>query len=143
MGIPSAGDQRGQVDTVGYASTANQIEAGVGSLGEGPEPEKLGPPPPAGVLAAVAPHDDYLYAGRVYRRVLPLVTARTVVVVGVFHRYLATGSGDRLVFDPYATWRTPDGPVPVSELRGRLVAALPPEDIFRDAPPTTRALGGG
>ncbi|HEX5042992.1 MAG TPA: AmmeMemoRadiSam system protein B [Candidatus Polarisedimenticolaceae bacterium] len=133
MGIPSRADQRGQLDAVGFASTAEQMKLVWDLSAEGPDPEKLGPLPPPGVLAAVSPHDDYLYAGRVYRRVLPLVTARTVVVVGVFHRYRTYRVRDRLVFDPYPTWRTPDGPVRVSELRETLLERLPEGDVLRDA----------
>ena len=133
MGIASQGTQRGQLDAVGFASTAEQMKLVWDLSGAGPAPEKLGPLPAPGVLGAVSPHDDYLYAGRVYREVLPLVTARTVVVVGVFHRYRKYRVRDRLVFDPYATWRTPDGPVPVSDLREALLAAMPSADVLQDA----------
>ncbi len=133
MGIASRTGERGQLDAVGFASTAEQMKLTWDLSGQGPEPETLGPLPPPGVLGAVSPHDDYLYAGRVYRRVLPLVTAKTVVVVGVFHRYRKYRVRDRLVFDPYPTWRTPDGPVPVAELRETLLAALPEGDVLQDA----------
>jgi predicted class III extradiol MEMO1 family dioxygenase len=65
--------------------------------------------------------------------VLPLVQARTVVVVGVFHRYRRFGIRSRLVFDPYRAWRTPDGPVPVSALREEVLARLSPADWLQDA----------
>jgi AmmeMemoRadiSam system protein B len=39
---------------------------------------------------------------------------------------------DRIVFDPYEAWRTPDGPVPISALREDLVSAMG-EDALRDA----------
>jgi AmmeMemoRadiSam system protein B len=133
MGITSQDTLRGQLDAVGFASNAEQMKRTWDLSGQGPEPETLGPVPPPGVLGAVSPHDDYLYAGRVYRRVLPLVTARTVVVVGVFHRYRKYRVRDRLVFDPYPAWRTPDGPVPVSGLREALLAAMPPGDVLQDA----------
>ena len=51
----------------------------------------------------------------------------------IFHRYRKYRVRDRLVFDPYATWRTPDGSVPVSDLRQALLAALPSEDVLQDA----------
>src|SRR5262245_41849149 len=136
MGIPSEGDTRGQKDAVGYASKAEQM-ARVWELSAAPpESESLGPAdeaPRPGVMAVLSPHDDYLYAGRVYRRVLPLVTARTVVVVGVFHRYRRHRIRDRIVFDPYDAWRTPDGPASVSELRDEISAAMPERDVVRDA----------
>jgi AmmeMemoRadiSam system protein B len=134
MGIPSIGtDLRGQRDTTGYASRAEQMSRLVELSAAPPEPETFDPLPAPGVAAVICPHDDYLYAGRVYRRVLPLVTAKTVLLVGVFHRYRAFGEHDRLVFDPYRAWRTPDGDVKVSDLRERLLAALPREDFIQDA----------
>jgi AmmeMemoRadiSam system protein B len=84
------------------------------------------------VAGIICPHDDFSFAGRVYRRVIPLVTARTVLLVGVFHRYARFGEHDRLVFDPYARWTAPDGEVPVSSLRNALLARLPREDWTQD-----------
>jgi AmmeMemoRadiSam system protein B len=134
MNIPSRSlDLRGQRDSVGFASTAEQM-AKVWELSTSPpSPDSLGAAPAPGVAAVICPHDDYLYAGRVYRKVLPLVTAKTVVLVGVFHRYRRFGEHDRLVFDRYRAWRTPDGPVPVSRLRDDLLGALSPEDFVQDA----------
>jgi MEMO1 family protein len=134
MSIPSVSlDLRGQRDSVGFASTAAQM-AGVWELSAAPPaPDSLGPLPPPGVVGAICPHDDYLYAGRVYRRVLPLVTARTVVLVGVFHKYRRFGEHDRLVFDKYRAWRAPDGPVRVSGLREDILAHLLPADFVQSA----------
>lgn len=125
MGIVSTGDVRGQRDTVGFASTAAQMAAAWEGAGPLLPEERLGPPPAPGVPGAVCPHDDYLYAGRIYKAVLPLVTARTVVLVGVFHRCRRFGTRDVLVLDDYRAWRTPDGEVGVSPLRDELRAALP------------------
>jgi MEMO1 family protein len=133
MAIPSTDDVRGQRDATGYASTAAQM-ARVWELSAAPPPpESLGPAPPPGVAGVICPHDDYLYAGRVDRTMLPLVTARTVVIVGVFHRYRLFAAHDTLVFAPYRAWRAPDGEIPVSPLRGELLAALPPGGAVQDA----------
>jgi len=132
MGIASTDALRGQRDAIGFSSTAEQMRKTWDLSAEGPAPYKLGPAPPAGVLGALSPHDDYLYAGRVYRAVLPLVTAKTVIVIGVFHQYRKYRVRDRIVFDTYPAWRTPDGPVPVSSLREDFVAAMK-EDAIRDA----------
>jgi AmmeMemoRadiSam system protein B len=98
-----------------------------------PAPDSLGAPPAPGVAAVICPHDDYLYAGRVYRRIVPLVTAHTVVVIGVFHRWRRFDARDLLVFDSYRAWRAPDGEIPVSSLRDDLVARLPASAFVRDA----------
>ena len=129
MGIPSAGDLRGQQDVVGFASRADQMAKVWEWSGAPPAPERLGPKPPAGVAGAICPHDDYLYAGRVYRELIPLVKARTVVLVGVFHRYRRYNVRGVMVFDPYRAWRSPDGELKVSALRDEVVAALPRDEV--------------
>ena len=133
MGIPSTDTVRGQKDTVGFASRADQMAKVWDWSAQPPFPEALGPLPAPGVLGVICPHDDYLYAGRVYRRILPLVTAHTVVLVGVFHGYRRFGARNALVFDPYRAWRAPDGAIPVSGLRDELLAQLPASDVIRDA----------
>ncbi len=133
MAIPSTETVRGQLDGVGYARTAEQM-AEVWELSERPPaPESFGPRPAPGLAGAICPHDDYLYAGRVYRQIVPLVTARTVVLVGVFHRYRRFGARDVLVFDPYRAWRSPDGEIPVSPLRQAVLSRLGPGDAIVDA----------
>lgn len=133
MGIPSRGDVRGQQDAVGFASKAEQMARTWELSATPPAPEKLGDAPAPGVAGVICPHDDYLYAARVYRRVLPLVTARTVVLVGVFHRWRRFDAHDVLVFDPYRAWRTPDGEALVSPLRDEVLARLPKGDAVQDA----------
>jgi len=131
MGIPSAEGLRGQQDVVGFASTPDQMSRVWEVSAAPPAPESLGPMPSGPVIAAICPHDDYLYAGRVYRRVLPLVTAKTVVLVGVFHKYRRFGAHDVLVFDDYKAWRTPDGEVAISDIRERVLELLPEETFVR------------
>ncbi len=134
MDIPSVSlDLRGQRDSVGFASGAAQMAKVWELAALPPAPDSLGPLPTPGVVGVLCPHDDYLYAGRVYRRILPLVTARTVVLIGVFHQYRSFGVHDRLVFDRYRAWRTPDGPVRVSGLREDVIAHLLPDDFVQSA----------
>lgn len=134
MGIPSQGlDLRGQQDKVGFASTAEQM-AKVWELSAAPPAsERLGVVPAGGVVGVISPHDDYIFTGRVYRQVLPLVTAKTVILVGVFHKYRRFAMHDVLVFDPYRAWRTPDGEVAVSSARDEILARLPKADFVKDA----------
>ncbi|HEX7596912.1 MAG TPA: hypothetical protein VF518_01790, partial [Polyangia bacterium] len=111
MGIPSTDEIRGQQDAIGFASRADQMAQVWEWSARPPLPEALGPKPAPGVLGVICPHDDYLFAGRVYHQVLPLVTARTIVLVGVFHKYRRFGARNVLVFDPYRAWRSPDGEI--------------------------------
>ncbi len=139
MGIPSSGSQRGQVDAIGFASTKAQMDAVFKAAGAPPPPELCGSAPPEGeanaaVAGVICPHDDYVYAGRVYRVVTPLVTAPLVIVVGVFHHYRQFDCRGLLVFEDYSTWRSPDGPISVSPLRNVLLEKLPSADyIVSDA----------
>ena len=133
MAVPSGGGVRGRIDSTGYALTAAQM-AKVWELSAAPPaPDSLGPAPPPGVAAVICPHDDFSFAGRVYRRVLPLITARTVILFGVFHGYWRINERNRLVFDPYRAWTAPDGMVPVSSLRKALLARLPRADWTQDS----------
>lgn len=97
-----------------------------------PAPEAFAPMPEAGVAGLLCPHDDYVYAGRMYRRLVPLVRAKTVLLVGVFHQYRRFGAKDALVFDSYRAWRSPDGEIRVSSLREDLLARMPASDILRN-----------
>jgi len=126
MAIPSSDRERGQQDGKGYATTAAAMAEVWEKAASGPEPDRLGSAPDGPILGVLCPHDDYVYAARVYRRVLPLVSrAKTVVLVGVFHGARRFGTKDVLVFEDYATWRTPDGPLAISPLREALRANLP------------------
>lgn len=132
MGIPSQGQLRGQQDAVGFASTAAQMAEVWRMAEQGPAPETFGQSLSTSAIGAIMPHDDYLYAGRVYRRMAPLIRARTVVLVGVFHKYRRFGVRDHLVFEDYRAWRSPDGDIQVSALRDTLLASLGPEDATRN-----------
>jgi AmmeMemoRadiSam system protein B len=133
MVVPSHGDVRGRIDSTGYALRASQMARVWELSASPPAPDSFAPSPAPGVAAVICPHDDFAFAGRVYRRVLPLVTARTVILFGVFHGYRRFGEHDRMVFDPYRAWTAPDGEVPVSPLREALLARLPREDWTQDA----------
>src|SRR5213078_523822 len=108
MGIPSQDRAlRGQRDTVGYASRAAQMDSVWRLSALPPAPESLGTAPAAGVVAVIAPHDDYLYAGRVYPRVLPMVRFRSRV----------SGTRSRAGSPPGTSSRTP--PVTTPSIRSR------------------------
>ena len=132
MGAPSTAEVRGQRDTVGYATDPRAMAQVWELSAHGPAPEAFGEKVAPGVIGVIGPHDDYVYAARVYRDVFPLVTAKTVVVVGVFHRYRKFEARDRLVFDSYRAWSAPDGEIPVSALRDEIISALPRDMAVRD-----------
>ena len=133
MGIRSSDEVRGQRDAIGYAAKADAMAKVWELSAQGPMPESLGAELQPGVLGVIGPHDDYVYAARTYRRIFPLVTAKTVVIIGVFHRYCRFEARDQLVFDPYRAWSSPEGDITVSPLRDELAAALPAGMAVKDA----------
>jgi AmmeMemoRadiSam system protein B len=137
-GIPPAGDRRGQMDIVGFASTARQMDAVLSQCDSLAAPrlaalrQSLGWPAETAIAAGVCPHDDYYYAGRLYSLLLPHVRARTVIVFGVFHKARLFDCRDRLVFDSYTEWHGPYGPVKVSPIREEILKGLSREDFVVD-----------
>lgn len=135
LGGTAFGTERGLVDTVGIASTAVQMDsvlaqcARLAAAGSAQADESYGSPAPSPLIAAICPHDDYYYAGRLYELTLPRIRAKRVIVFGVFHKAAAFGARDQLVFDAFTTWRGPYGPVRVSPLREEILRLLPPEDF--------------
>ena len=133
MVVPSRPGVRGRIDSLAYALHASQMAKVWERSALPPGPDSLGPAPRSGVVAVICPHDDFSLAGRVYRRVLPLLSAKTIVLFGVFHGYWRFGEHDRMVFDSYREWTAPDGPVAVSPLREALLARLPRADWTQDS----------
>ena len=74
---------------------------------------------------AIAPHDDYAYAGLMYPLVLRNVTASVVIIFGVAHKARQLGLEDQLVFDSFTHWAGPYGDIAVAALRDRLTARCP------------------
>jgi len=81
-------------------------------------------------IAGISPHDDYLYAGRVYYPLFKNITAREVVIFGVTHSTPRKKIGDpqnKIIFDSYDYWKGPYKNVKVSKLREFLKETLDPE----------------
>ncbi len=139
MGLRSEGDLvRGQLDTTGFVVTARQADD---VLTQALQAEKTGLEsdrtrlhlaPGEGVAAVVCPHDDHLYAARVYVHATELVHAPRVIMIGVFHKALLWNLSDKLVFDRFEAWHGPWGPVRVDSLRNQLLGAMPAGDVVVD-----------
>ena len=131
--------RRGLAGPVGFAHTKRQFEAVVARI-EARDGGRI-----AGALAcrnvgpsdrwrlAIAPHDDYAYAGCLYPLALRNVAAPLVVIFGVAHKARALELEDALVFDAFTHWR---GPVPamsfarMDALARKLAQAL--DEVLRD-----------
>ncbi len=116
-------------DDVGFCTTPIQIETVV-KLAEKMEPaaRKV----PGNFFAVISPHDDHIYAGRVYIYAVPRVArAKTVVIFAVTHHRARVELKDPkgvIILDDYDRWQAPYGPVEVdTQLRDYLKAHLPGE----------------
>ncbi len=130
--VPSEGDTRSLVDTVGFAIRAEQMDL---TAGESEKAEKLrilqnrkkyGFDEHTEFIFAISPHDDYILAGRVYTHLYRYVKAKTVIVIGNAHWSEAFGIRNRLIFGNFKKWRAPYGDVAVSSVRDEIIDALPP-----------------
>jgi len=80
-----------------------------------------------GLVAAIAPHDDYLYAGRVDYPLFKILRAKEVVIFGVTHATVRKEIGDPhniLILDEFKTWPGLGGTTAISGLREYLKARL-------------------
>ena len=133
-GVPPKDGLRGLADVHGFATTAKQMDAIVPYCRKleanrlRAVDNDLGLGPAARWVAAVCPHDDYVYAGQVYVDALSHLKAQTVILFGVCHKAKQFGLRDKLVFDSYREWRGPYGPVSVSPLREEIMKRLGAED---------------
>jgi len=134
VGIKPTETERGQMDTIGFAFTAQQMDqvtSQAAALVEQLQAEKETlyiPVEGEPLVAAVCPHDDYAYAGQLYQQLIPNIDARRVVIFGVFHKARVFNAENVLVFDSFDTWRGPYGPVKVSSLREKILKRLPEAD---------------
>ena len=78
-------------------------------------------------IAGISPHDDYLYAGKIYYPLFKNIRAREVVIFGVTHSRVREKIKDPkniLIFDEYESWKGPYKNVIISGLRDFLKEKL-------------------
>jgi AmmeMemoRadiSam system protein B len=82
-----------------------------------------------GLVAAISPHDDYLYAGRVYYPLFKILRAKEVVIFGVTHGTVRNEIMDLqniLILDEFEYWPGLKKPISVSGLREHVMERLDP-----------------
>jgi len=75
---------------------------------------------PPHIVAAISPHDDYLYAARVYYPLYRALRAKEIVIFGVTHGDVRPEIGDPhniLILDDFKYWYGPKHNIPISPLR--------------------------
>jgi AmmeMemoRadiSam system protein B len=76
--------------------------------------------PSKNLVAAISPHDDYLYAASVYYPLYRLIKTKEVVIFGVTHGTVRKELGEfknKIILDNFKQWRGPYSNVDVSFLR--------------------------
>lgn len=89
--------------------------------------------PSGNLVAAISPHDDYLYAGSVYYPLYKLIRTKEVVIFGVTHGTVRKAMNDPqnvLIFEDYKFWHGPYGNVSISPLREIIKNKLKGEDYI-------------
>lgn len=79
------------------------------------------------LIGGISPHDDYLYAGRVYFPLYSLIKAKEVVIFGVTHGTVRKAMNDPqnvLILDDYKYWKGPYKDVEISPLREIIKSGL-------------------
>jgi AmmeMemoRadiSam system protein B len=103
-------------DDVGFCWNPMSMQELVNYL-EGQEKESF---KAEGLVAAISPHDDYLYAGRVYYPLFKILKAKEVVIFGVTHGVVRKEINDpqnMLILDEFKYWPGLKKPIAVSGLR--------------------------
>ena len=104
-------------DNVGFCWDAYEMDSLINYLSHNYKGEQFSP---ENLVAAISPHDDYLYAGRVYYPLYKILRTREVVIFGVTHGTVRKAMNDPkniLIFDDYKFWQGPYKNVEVSPLR--------------------------
>ncbi len=134
LSVASGGEVRHFFDNVGYCTEASQIEVIVNAATQA-EKQLLIKGSKKGFFAVISPHDDHMYAGRVYIHAIPRVaSAKTVVIFSVTHGNVRRAINDPhgvIIFDDYNYWKGPYSPVKVNtNLRKFLEHQLKKEDYI-------------
>ncbi len=82
---------------------------------------------PGNLIAGISPHDDYLYAGRIYYPLYKLIKAKEVVIFGVTHATVRAAMNDPkniLILDDFEKWHGPYKDVVISPLREKIKLEL-------------------
>ncbi len=111
-------------DNVGFCWRASEMDTLMSYLSENSEVSTLN----NGLLiGGISPHDDFLYAGRVYYPLYPLIKAKEVVIFGVTHGTVRKAMNDPqnvLILDDYKFWKGPYKNVAISPLREMIKSKL-------------------
>jgi len=111
-------------DDVGYCWQADQFNLFIKWLDKNCPDEKI---ESKNLIAGISPHDDYLYAGKIYYPLYKLIKAKEVVIFGVTHGTVRKEIDDPkniIILDDFNKWKGPYNDVVISSLRDKLIQKL-------------------
>jgi len=114
-------------DDVGYCWQSNQLDLFINWLDENSDSDNF---KSDNLIAGISPHDDYLYAGKIYYPLYKLIQAKEVVIFGVTHGTVRKEIGDPkniIILDEFDKWKGPYKDVEISPLRNKIKQLLNPE----------------
>jgi len=117
-------------DDVGYCWDSDQFDLFINWLDENCTDEGF---KKENLVAGISPHDDYLYAGKVYYPLYKLIDAKEVVIFGVTHGTVRKEINDPkniLILDEFDKWKGPYGDVEISPLREIIKQKLAPQNYI-------------
>jgi len=110
-------------DDIGFCWTADEVNTLINDVNKNDETNF----PKENLIAAISPHDDYLYAGKVYAPLYKLIKTKEVVVFGVTHGTVRREMNDPrniLILEEYDVWKGPYQNVELSPLREKIKSEL-------------------
>lgn len=110
-------------DTIGFAQYDWQMDSIYSRLHIKDSPNDLN------WKAAICPHDDYKYAGRLYYESLKGINAPNIILIGVAHRARNFNLQDKIIFGDFTHWQSPYGMLKVSSINDEIVKKLP-TDVY-------------
>lgn len=128
--IIASENQRDFVDPVGFSTTKEQIEKVVEYSTKPSDGMIIEKNLPRGaMLSAICPHDDHIYAGPLYLPIMERISAKHLILIGVFHKARKWDVEDVLVFDNFESWKGPYKDLAVDQdFRKAVLTRLPKED---------------
>jgi AmmeMemoRadiSam system protein B len=104
-------------DNVGYCWQGSKFDLFIKWLEKNSSGDKF---ESENLVAGISPHDDYLYAGKIYYPLFKLIRTKEVVIFGVTHGTVRKEINDPknvIILDEFDKWKGPYGDVPISPLR--------------------------
>ena len=117
-------------DDVGYCWQADRLNIFIEWLNKNYQQKKFGSD---NLIAGISPHDDYLYAGKIYFPLFKLIKAKEVVIFGVTHGKVRKEINDPkniIILDEFSEWKGPYRNVEISPVREIIKKELSHKDYL-------------